>query len=150
MARHWDNSRHEIHGELQHQGAMLVPAGTGYRASGAQASGGDMEIITGSGNVAVENLEGGLQVTSGSGNIRAFGKPVSDWQLDTGAGRVRVIFPADSNLALIAHTSSGTIIKNDDAMVVRGTRKPHALRGQVGEGGPSVNLKTASGDIEIE
>lgn len=64
-----------------------------------------MEIITGSGDVDVENLEGGLQVTSGSGNIGTSGKAVSDWQADTGAGMVRVIFPADSNLALIAHPS---------------------------------------------
>jgi DUF4097 and DUF4098 domain-containing protein YvlB len=109
----------------------------------------DMEIITGSGDVDVENLEGGLQVTSGSGNIRASGKPASDWQLDTGTGTVRVQFPVDANLALIAHTSSGTI-ESDDAITVQGVKSAHELRGHVGKGGPTVDLKTASGSIEIK
>ena len=143
----------EIRGELPNSGRpQLVSATAGWSVSSNTTPEGsaDLEIITGSGDVEIENLEGGLQVTSGSGNIKASGKPASDWQLDTGAGTVRVIFPVDSNLALIAHTSSGTIIKNDDAIAVRGTRNPHELRGQVGKGGPTVNLKTASGDIEIE
>jgi DUF4097 and DUF4098 domain-containing protein YvlB len=108
-----------------------------------------MEIITGSGDVNVENLEGGLQVTTGSGNIRASGKPASDWRLDTGTGAVRVQFAEDANLALIAHTSSGTI-EGNDSITVQGTRSPHELRGRLGKGGPTVDLKTASGNIEIQ
>jgi hypothetical protein len=111
-------------------------------------NGADMEIITGSGDVQVENLEGGLQVTTGSGDIRASGKPVSDWRLDTGTGAVRVEFPIDANLALVAHTASGTI-EGNDSITQQGTRNPHELRGQIGKGGPIVDLKTASGSIEI-
>jgi hypothetical protein len=108
-----------------------------------------LEIITGSGDVDVENLQGELRVTSGSGNIRASGNPASDWHLDTGTGTVRVQFPADANLALIAHTSSGTIESND-AVSVQGKKSPHELRGQIGKGGPTVDVKTASGNIEIK
>jgi DUF4097 and DUF4098 domain-containing protein YvlB len=131
--------------------AQLFSARTGnpLAVSLTPAGGVDMEIITGSGDINVENLEGGLQVTTGSGNIRASGKPASDWNLDTGTGAVRVQFSADANLALIAHTSSGTI-EGNDSIVVQGTRSPHELHGQVGKGGPTVDLKTASGNIEIQ
>jgi DUF4097 and DUF4098 domain-containing protein YvlB len=112
-------------------------------------SGADTEIITGSGDVDVEDLEGGLQVTTGSGNIRASGRPLSDWHLDTGTGTVRVQFSMPANLALVAHTSAGTI-EAHDSITVHGTASPHELRGQVGQGGPTVELKTASGNIEIE
>lgn len=142
----------EIRGELpsaQHPGIQILTTSTGQQVIVGLTEGATLDIITGSGDVDVENLEGGLQVTSGSGNIKAAGKPASDWQLDTSAGTVRVIFPADSNLALVAHTSSGTI-KSDDAITVQGARSPHELHGQMGKGGPKVDLKTASGDIEIE
>jgi DUF4097 and DUF4098 domain-containing protein YvlB len=108
-----------------------------------------LQIVTGSGDVDVENLEGGLNVTSGSGNIRASGRPNSDWQLDTGTGTVRVQFPDDANLALVAHTSSGTI-ESADTLNVQGKKKPHELHAQIGKGGPTVDLKTASGNIEIK
>ncbi len=108
-----------------------------------------LEIVTGSGDVDVENLQGGLEVTSGSGNIHATGKPASDWRVDTGTGTIRVQFPADANVALVAHTSSGTI-ESGDAVAVQGKKNPHELRGQIGKGGPTVNLKTASGNIEIK
>ncbi len=108
-----------------------------------------VQIITGSGDVDVENLEGGLQVTSGSGNLRAQGKPSADWQLDTGTGTVRVQFPIDANLAIEAHTSSG-IIESTDTVVAQGKKNPHELHGQIGKGGPTVDLKTATGDIEIK
>jgi hypothetical protein len=109
----------------------------------------EMEVITGSGDVEVEGLEGGLQVTTGSGNIRVSGKPASDWTLDTGTGTVRVLFAPGANLALEAHTSSGTI-KTQDSVKVHGKSTHHELRGQVGEGGPSVHIKSASGDIAVE
>ncbi|MGO9086616.1 MAG: DUF4097 family beta strand repeat-containing protein [Candidatus Sulfotelmatobacter sp.] len=115
----------------------------------APIGGVDTEIITGSGDVDVEDLEGGLQVTTGSGNIRASGRPLSDWRLDTGTGTVRVQFSMPANLALVAHTSAGTI-EAHDSITVHGTTSPHELRGQVGQGGPTVELKTASGNIEIE
>jgi hypothetical protein len=108
-----------------------------------------MQIVTGSGDIDVENLEGGLKVTSGSGNIRASGKPSSEWQLDTGTGTVRVQFPTDANLALVAHTSSG-VIESPDTLTVQGKKNPHELHAQIGKGGPTVDLKTASGDIEIK
>jgi DUF4097 and DUF4098 domain-containing protein YvlB len=108
-----------------------------------------IQITTGSGDVDVENLEGGLQVISGSGNIRASGKPSSDWDLDTGTGTVRVQFPEDVNLALVAHTSSGAI-DYIDTVKVQGNKNPHELHGQIGTGGPNVDLKTASGSIEIK
>jgi len=108
----------------------------------------NVQITAGSGDVDVESLEGGLQVISGSGNIRASGKPAADWDLDTGTGTVRVQFPDDANLALIAHTSSG-VIESPDTLTVQGKKNPHELHAQIGKGGPTVDLKTASGNIEI-
>jgi hypothetical protein len=108
-----------------------------------------LEVVTGAGDVDVENLQGQLHVTSGSGNIHATGNPTSDWKLQTGTGAVRVQFSDDANLAIIAHASSGTI-ESADAVVTQAKRSPHELRGQIGKGGPTVDLKTASGNIEIK
>ena len=108
-----------------------------------------MEIITGSGDVEVDDLAGSLEVTTGSGAIRVSGNPTADWHLDTGSGMVRMQVPESANFALAAHTSSGSI-ETADTIAIRGDRSPHDLRGQVGKGGPTVELKTGSGNIEIE
>lgn len=113
------------------------------------AGGSDIEILTGSGDVQVEDFVGGLQITAGSGSIRVSGNPTSDWHVDTGSGTVRVQLPPSANLSLQAHTSSGTI-EAQTPISIQGDRSSRDLRGQIGKGGPTVDLKTASGDIEIE
>jgi DUF4097 and DUF4098 domain-containing protein YvlB len=130
-------------------GEVRAKAGTGPIYASDIRADVTMGIITGSGDVDVENQRGGLQVTSGSGNIRATGNPASDWQLDTGAGTVRVQFSVGANVTLIAHTSSG-IIESTDAVTVQGNKNPHDLYGQIGRGGATVDLRTASGNIEIK
>lgn len=107
------------------------------------------EIVTGSGDVEIDDVVGGLQVMSGSGAIRVSGNPSADWQLETGSGTVRIMVAESANFALLAHTSSGTI-EAHDRIATRDELGPHDFRAKVGKGGPTVNLKTASGNIEIE
>jgi hypothetical protein len=126
-----------------------VPPGPGRPFALQPTPSADLEVLTGSGDVDVQDLEGGLQVMTGSGTIHVSGKPVSDWRLDTGTGTVRVQLPEQANFALVAHTSSGTI-ENHRATAEQRNTTPRDLRVQTGHGGPTVDLRTASGNIEIE
>lgn len=107
------------------------------------------EIISGSGDVELDDIAGGLQVATGSGTIQVAGNPSADWRLETGSGMVRIQVPESANFALAAHTGSGNIEAHNEVAVAgeRGTRE---LRRQIGKGGPTVILKTGSGNIEIE
>jgi Putative adhesin len=140
-------SRSRSHGTVAH--VLNTSEGEAITFILASASGQDIEILTGSGDVQVEDFIGGLQITAGSGSIRVSGNPTSDWHVYTGSGTVRVQLPQSANLSLEAHTSSGTI-EAQTSISIQGDRSSRDLRGQVGKGGPTVDLKTASGNIEIE
>ncbi len=47
-----------------------------------------MKAGTGSGNIELRNLRGGLKAGTGSGNINVGGMPTTDWKLETGSGNV--------------------------------------------------------------
>jgi len=109
----------------------------------------DLDILTGSGDVEVDDFTGALQLTTGSGSIRISGVPTSDWHVDTGTGTVRVQLPQSPNNDLQAHTSSGNI-ETQIPISTQGDQSAHDLHGRIGKGGPTVDIKTASGNIEIE
>jgi DUF4097 and DUF4098 domain-containing protein YvlB len=132
----------------QISGAITASTGSGdVRLT--QAGSGDVEVSTGSGTVEVNGVNGGVQIGTGSGNIRAEGTPAGNWRLHTGSGDLTVELPQQSSFELYAHTSSGSI-DSKFPITVQGTINPRELHGKVGNGGPTVELRTSSGTIHIE
>ena len=114
---------------------------------------GDIDLRTGSGNVSVRGIQGALRAEAGSGDISAEGKQEGAWEIRTGSGNVHVRLPANAAFDADISTSSGTLDVNAPiTMTVQGrvqeTRK--RIVGKARGGGPSLTLRTGSGDIHIE
>lgn len=129
-------------------GAMNASTGSGDIVL-SQTGSGDVEASSGSGTVEINGVKGAVRVGTGSGNIRAQGTPTGNWRLRTGSGDLTVELPQQTSFELYAHTSSGSI-DSKFPITVQGTISPRDLHGQVGSGGPTVELRTSSGTIHIE
>jgi hypothetical protein len=128
-------------------GALTASSGSGS-VKFEQTTAGDVEIGTGSGDVEVKGTKGAVKVQTGSGRITAQGDPTGDWRLHTGSGDVTVELPQQASFNLVARTSSGSIDTSRE-IAVQGKLSPRELQGKVGGGGPTVELSTSSGRIQI-
>ncbi len=110
---------------------------------------GDVKAATGSGSIRVSGLAGGLVARTGSGDIEANGKLAGDSRLQTGSGSIRLHLGSDARFNLDAATGSGSIrVSQPGAPQLAAER--HHLSGQVNGGGPSLEARTGSGDIEVD
>jgi len=109
---------------------------------------GDVEVHSGSGGVRVRGVNGGLRARTGSGEITADGNVKGPWQLHTASGSIRLTLSSSSGFNLDVHTGSGSI-HSDLPITVQGTLGRRELKGAVRGGGPTVEVSTGSGDIEI-
>ena len=114
-----------------------------------QSGPGDVRVQTGSGNIRLNGLSGGLKAGTGSGDIEASGEPSSDWKLDTGSGSVRLSLGSSARFTLDASTGSGTI-RTQQPIAMQGELNHHHVRGTVNGGGSTVRINTGSGDVEIK
>lgn len=128
-------------------GALTASSGSGS-VKFEQTAAGDVEIGTGSGDVEIKGAKGAVKVQTGSGSITAQGDPTGDWRLHTGSGDVSVELPQKAAFNLVARTSSGSIDTSRE-IAVQGKLTPRELQGKVGGGGPTVELSTSSGSIQI-
>jgi Putative adhesin len=128
-------------------GGLTASSGSGS-VKLEQTAAGDVEIGTGSGSVEIKGAKGAVKVQTGSGSITAQGNPAGDWRLHTGSGDVSVEFPEQAAFNLVARTSSGSIDSSRE-IAVQGKLSPRELQGKVGGGGPTVDLSTSSGSIQI-
>jgi len=128
-------------------GALSASSGSGS-VKFEQTAAGDVEIGTGSGDVEIKGAKGAVKVQTGSGSITAQGDPTGDWRLHTGSGDVSVELSQQASFNLVARTSSGSIDTNRE-IAVQGKLSPRELQGKVGGGGPTVELSTSSGSIQI-
>lgn len=128
-------------------GALSASSGSGS-VKFEQTAAGDVEIGTGSGDVEIKGAKGAVKVQTGSGSITAQGDPTGDWRLHTGSGDVSVELSQQASFNLVARTSSGSIGTNRE-IAVQGKLSPRELQGKVGGGGPTIELSTSSGSIQI-
>jgi DUF4097 and DUF4098 domain-containing protein YvlB len=108
---------------------------------------GFIKAQTGSGNIELRNLRGGLRAGTGSGNIKVGGAPTADWKLETGSGNVE-LWPGSAALTLDASTGSGNVHTDQD-MLTHGSSDHHHVSGKINGGGPTVRIETGSGDIRV-
>jgi DUF4097 and DUF4098 domain-containing protein YvlB len=109
---------------------------------------GNADVESGSGDVRLRGVKGGLRARTGSGEIMVDGDVQSGWNLHTGSGSVRMSLGSSQGFNLYAHTGSGTI-HSDLPITVQGNLNRHELKGAVRGGGPEVEVSTGSGDVEI-
>ena len=109
----------------------------------------DVKINTGSGNVIAGGVRGPLKVMTGSGDIRVEGTQTGEWKLEAGSGTINIRLPADAAFDFYAHTGSGHI-DSQHPITMTGSLDRNELRGQVRGGGPLLQARTGSGNINIQ
>ena len=126
---------------------------TGSSGSGdievRQTASGDVSVQTGSGDIGVRGVQGALRANTGSGTIVAEGGPAAPWDVRAASGDIRLRLPSDAAFDLEARTASGDV-STDHPMTVQGSLNRGHLQGRVRGGGPTVSVRTASGDIRVE
>lgn len=137
-----------------HQVAGAVRGGTGSGDVEIEEAGqGDIDLRTGSGNMTVRGVQGGFHGEAGSGDIMVEGTQTSSWEIRSGSGNVNVRLPGNAAFDADLSTSSGTVyIEPPVEMTVQGRveeARKH-IQGKVRGGGPTLSVRTGSGDIHIE
>ncbi|HTV09646.1 MAG TPA: DUF4097 family beta strand repeat-containing protein [Candidatus Aquilonibacter sp.] len=111
---------------------------------------GDVKVKTGSGDIKVLNFNGSFTGRSGSGDIEADGHLQNGGSIMTGSGDVRMHLAPDSRFTLEAFTGSGDIrVHMPGVVAANGDSSRHHVTTSVNGGGPGLEIRTGSGDIEI-
>ena len=109
-----------------------------------QAAAGEVRAQTGSGSIRINGLSGSLTAHTGSGDIEANGRITGSSRLQSGSGSIRAHLGQDAHLNVDASTGSGSIhvagLTNSDH---------HHVSAPINGGGPVLEARTGSGDIEI-
>jgi hypothetical protein len=110
---------------------------------------GNIEATTASGDMIIDQIEGGSHLESSSGDIEVKTKifPQYEYSVETSSGYIHFLLPQDSNAEVKLQTSSGSL-DCKLPLTVSGVSR-NLLKGELGKGGPQINLITTSGDIEL-
>ncbi|HZL25061.1 MAG TPA: DUF4097 family beta strand repeat-containing protein [Acidobacteriaceae bacterium] len=112
-------------------------------------SAGEVKAQTGSGSIHIDGLNGALTARTGSGDIVANGHLNGAARLSTGSGSVRLNLAPDAHFDLEGSTGSGSIRVHFPNAPQQNDESRHHLTGAVNGGGPVLEARTGSGDIDI-
>ena len=130
----------DVSGELvatTHSGSIRIDT-----ATGAVAARND------SGSITALQLGGSIRAETKSGAIRLSQLNPAPIHARSGSGTIRVKLAQGGGYLIDARSDSGKV-SAQPAISSRRTRGAHSLRGQVGSGGPLVDLATRSSKIDI-
>jgi hypothetical protein len=111
---------------------------------------GDTKVETSGGRLSFENVNGKIFGRTSGGSITAKLKsPVpGDVNLETSAGTIELMVPADAGLDIEAEASSGRVTSELPFMGTRTDRE--SMKGKINGGGKSVVLRSGAGSISIK
>lgn len=114
------------------------------------AGAGDVKAKTGSGNIRVNGFSGNFNARTGSGDIEASGRLQGGGMISTGSGDVRLHLTPDSKFTLEGATGSGDIsVKMPGVVAANTDTSRHHVTTEVNGGGPALQIRTGSGDVQI-
>ena len=114
-----------------------------------QTATGEVRVRTGSGGVDLHGVRSMVNADTGSGDVSVEGTPGGEWKLSAGSGTIKLRIPSQAGFDLDASTSSGDI-ELSHTVAVSGNISRHSIHGKAGSGGSLVEVRTGSGNIEIE
>jgi Putative adhesin len=114
-----------------------------------QEAAGEVKAQTGSGSIRINGLNGALTARTGSGDIQADGHLTGAARLSSGSGSVRLNLAPDAHFDLEGSTGSGSIHVHFPNAPQQNNESRHHLTGAVNGGGPVLEARTGSGDIDI-
>jgi DUF4097 and DUF4098 domain-containing protein YvlB len=134
---------HGVHGPAE------LETGSGDIEMEQQAPG-DVKAKTGSGNIRIHTFNGAFYARTGSGDIEADGKLTGEGNFATGSGNVRLHLTPDAHFNLEASTGSGDIRVHYPGAPEQNEKSRHHLTAAINGGGPALEVRTGSGDVEID
>ena len=111
---------------------------------------GDIKAKTGSGSINIHGLNGGVTARSGSGDIEADGHLTGAANLASGSGSIKLHLTPDAHFDLEAITGSGDINVGFPGAPRQSDSSRHHLTASINGGGPPLQARTGSGDVEID
>jgi len=108
---------------------------------------GDVDVETGSSAITLQGVRGGLAVRTQSGRVNVQGAPTRDWKATTGSSNVMFDLEATDGFVVDAVTRSSHI--DIKGINVNGSVTKQTVKGTVGNGGPTVMVRTGNGQIHI-
>lgn len=133
-------------------GSLRLHTSNGYIKS--ESRGGRFEAVTSNGSVEARLLDLSstwpLRVASSNGHIdlELEGK-VPDMRVSTSNSSIELRLPGSAGARLSASTSHGDITSDFDVTTHGGTLSKDHLEGEIGSGGPNVELSTSNSSIHI-
>lgn len=128
---------------------QLVDARSGAGNITVEQCTGDARLQTGAGTIDVRDADGALNVESGAGTVSVRGTPKRDWHVRVGAGSIHLKVPRASSFDLDAQSGFGAV-SIADGLRVDGAVSSRRVQGKVGNGGPTVELNSGAGTINID
>lgn len=110
---------------------------------------GSIEATTVSGSMIIDQIEGGLHLESSSGDTEVKTK-ISlpyEYYVETVSGYIHFLLPEDSEAEVKLETTSGSL--DCELPLTLSSISRNLLKGELGKGGPQMNLITTSGDIGV-
>jgi DUF4097 and DUF4098 domain-containing protein YvlB len=133
------------------RGSVRLHTGDGHiEGSGMDGS---LDASTNDGHIRVRGRFEALRLESGDGSVTAEVLPGSklsnNWSIHTGDGSVTVRLADGLAADIEAHTGDGSI-SSQLPLTVSGILGQHDLRGKLGGGGPTLQIRTGDGSIRLE
>jgi len=111
-------------------------------------SGGRIEASDGSGSLEARTSGGSIVVRNFAGDAKLKSPVPGDVNLETSAGSIDLMVPADAGLDIEAEASSGRVTSD---LPFTGTRTDRdSMKGKINGGGKSVVLRSGAGSISIK
>lgn len=111
---------------------------------------GDVKTKSGSGNIRVHGFNGGLSARTGSGDVQADGHLTAAANLASGSGNITMHLTPDAHFNLEASTGSGDIRVRFPGAPEQGENSRHHLTAPINGGGAPLEIRTGSGNVEID
>jgi DUF4097 and DUF4098 domain-containing protein YvlB len=144
---------HTVNGGLSLNGPFSrAGASTVNGSVHVENASGELDLETTNGSVKAVNVRGGInaQTTNGSIQLDLMTLEAAIRAETTNGGiTLRLLAPQEINATLDAKTTNGSISFDFPVTLQSLEKSKHQLRGQIGQGGPLVSLKTVNGSIRL-
>ena len=151
-----DRARSGVHASTGSGDILIAQAVGNLRASTGsgdvtvqQSGPGDVQVNSASGRVQINGVDGSLRVQTASGNVSVQGKGSGSWKLESASGNMDIHLAPEQGFFLRAHTVSGGIHTGRE-MTVQGSMGEHNIEGKVGDGALPLEVRTVSGNIQVD
>jgi len=110
---------------------------------------GPMKILTRSKDIHLDDLDGDLRIENSNSTIEVHSNKLGAIQIDNRKGDVQLIVPEKTSFQADLKTRGGDISSDFSGLNVRSEHNDSSASGNVGSGGPKVQVTNEHGNIEI-